>query len=258
MIKNNWFIPAFVLVITLITIAFNSLANILPLNGLNTGQISDRYPVLFVPAGYVFSIWGLIYIVLVAYSVYQLLPAQRSNTRLQRIAPLYMVSGLANMVWLALWHFEQITLSLAAMLVLLASLIAIYLVLRGGNKKVSRSESLFIRLPFSIYLGWVSVATIANASTVLYNLGWNGGGINPVIWTVSLMIIGGILAGTALLTRRDVAYSLVFVWAFTGIAVKHADVQPIMLAGYIISAFLLVAAMLTLARRQSTLKAATV
>jgi hypothetical protein len=213
---------------------------------------------LFVPAGYVFSIWGLIYIVLVAYSIYQLLPAQRSNPRLQRIAPLYILSGLANMVWLALWHYEQITLSLAAMLVLLGSLIGIYLILRSGNEKVSRSESLFARLPFSIYLGWVSVATIANATTVLYNLGWDGGGISPVVWTVALMIIGGILAGVALLVRRDVAYSLVFVWAFTGISAKHAGNQPVMLAGYIISAILLVAALVTLVRRPPVLKAAAV
>ena len=151
--KNKVVLPIIVLVITLATIAFNSLANILPLNGLNTGQISDRFDVYFVPAGYVFSIWGLIYIALLAYSIYQILPAQRDNARLRAIAPLYILSSLANMAWLALWHYEQIPLSLVAMLVLLGSLIAIYLRLGIGRGRFTTAETLLVNAPFSLYLG---------------------------------------------------------------------------------------------------------
>ena len=237
-------LPVIVLLVTLVTIAYNSLANILPLNGLNTGEISDRYPVLFVPAGYVFSIWGLIYIALIAYSIFQLLPAQWDNSKLKRIAPLYILSSLANIAWLTLWHYEQITLSLAAMLVLLASLIAIYVNLEIGRKAVSWQHKLLVHLPFSLYLGWVSVATIANATTVLFVNNWSGWGISPVNWTVIMLVVGGVLAALVQYLRRDLVYNLVFVWAFAGIAVKHSQTQPVMLTSSIIAVLILLYAVI--------------
>lgn len=242
--KNKAFLPILVLVITLATIAINGLANALPINGLNTGEISDRFPVYFVPAGYVFSIWGLIYLALLGYSIYQALPAQWENQRLRAIAPLYILSGLANISWILLWHYLQINISPIAMLVLLASLIAIYLRLEIGRKSFKAVETLLVNLPFSLYLGWISVATIANITTVLYNIEWSGWGISPVAWTVIMLIVGGVLAGIVQLTRRDLVYNLVFVWAFIGIAVKHENTQAVMLTSYIIAGLILLLAII--------------
>jgi hypothetical protein len=246
--KNKSLLPILIVIVTLATIAMNSLANILPFNGLDTGQISDRFPVYFVPAGYVFSIWGLIYLALMAYSIYQVLPSQWNNTRLRSIAPLYILASVANVSWLLLWHYLQITLSLVAMLIILASLILIYLRLNIGREKAGTAQSLLVNLPFSLYLGWISVATIANVTTVLYNLNWGGWGISPIAWTVIMLIIGGVLAGIVQFTRRDLVYNLVFVWAFIGIAVKHSQTQAVMLTSAIIAGLILLVAIINFFR----------
>ncbi len=130
-----------VVVVILATITINVLADALPINGLNTGRISDTFHVYFVPAGYVFAIWGLIYIGLLAYAVYQALPAQKDNPRLQATGWWVVLGGLANSMWIFLWHYEQFVGTLAAMLVLLATLIAIYLRLGIGETKVSKTET---------------------------------------------------------------------------------------------------------------------
>ena len=206
----------------LATIILNGLANALPLNGLTTGEISDRFEVYFVPAGYVFSIWGLIYLALTAFAIYQALPNQRDNPRLRRLGYLFALSCVANVFWLFLWHYEVFTLTIVAMVALLVLLIASYLRLGIVSSAVSTAETLLVRLPFSIYLGWVNVATIANATALLDYLNWGGWGINPELWTVIMLLAAtGITAGVTF-TRGDIAYGLVIVWAFAGIAVKHA------------------------------------
>ncbi len=206
----------------LATIVVNALANILPFNGQQTGAISDRFAIYFVPAGYVFSIWGLIYLGLIAYAVFQALPAQRENPRLRSIGGLFVLASVANIVWIFLWHYEVFPATLAVMLVLLGSLIAIYLRLGTGRTQVSRAETWMVRVPFSVYLGWITVATVANATQLLYFLGWNGGAIGPEIWTVIMLAVAVVLAWLMAITRCDVAYLLVLVWAFIGIATKHA------------------------------------
>ena len=205
----------------LATIAVNGLANALPLNGQTTGEISDRFDVYFVPAGYVFSIWGLIYLGLLAFAVYQALPGQRDNARLRRVGYLFALSCLANMAWLFLWHYEQFPLTLVAMLALLLLLIAIYLRLDIGRARVSRAETWLVNIPFSIYLGWITVATIANVTSLLDYLNWNGWGISPEVWAVIMLVAGLGIASAVSLTRGDVAYMLVIMWAYAGIAVKH-------------------------------------
>jgi benzodiazapine receptor len=204
------------------TIVVNGLANVLPLNGLNTGEISDRFQVYFVPAGYVFSIWGLIYIGLILFAIYQALPSQRDNPRLEKVGYLFAMSCLANIVWLFLWHYEYFVLTLVAMLSLLGLLIAIYLRLGIGRVNVSAGERWLVHVPFSVYLGWVSVATIANVTDVLDYLKWGGWGIPPQWWAVIMLIVGVGLAFAMGLTRGDAAYMLVVIWAFAGIAVKQS------------------------------------
>ena len=206
-----------------VTIAVNGLANALPINGQQTGEISDRFPVFFVPAGYVFSIWGLIYIGLIAFAVYQALPVQRTNPRLQRVGYWFALSCLANTVWILLWHYNLFPASLLVMLVLLASLVVIYLRLDVGRTTVGVGEKWAVNVPFSIYLGWITVATVANATAVLYHLQWNGFGISPEIWAVLMILAAAIICLAVILTRRDVAYSLVIIWALIGIAVKQGD-----------------------------------
>ena len=205
----------------LATIVINGLANALPLNGLTTGEISDRFDVYFVPAGYVFSIWGVIYVALVAFAIYQALPGQRDNPRLRRVGYLFALSCGANVAWLFFWHYEVFTLTIVAMIALLVLLIAVYLRLGTGRTEVSAAERWLVRLPFSIYLGWVTVATIANATSLLDYLKWGGWGISPELWTVIMLVVATGITAAVTFTRGDVAYGLVIVWAFAGIAVKH-------------------------------------
>jgi len=221
------------LLAVLATIIVNGLANALPLNGLNTGDISDRFTVYFVPAGYVFSIWGLIYLGLMAYAVFQLLPSQRENPRLLRIGYLPALSGLFNIVWLFLWHYEQFPLSLLAMFGLLLTLIAIYLRLDEGRYSVRGAERWCLYIPFSVYLGWVTVATVANVTSVLDYVGWSGWGLSEAAWAAIMLLVAagiGVLMG---LRRRDAAFLLVLVWAFVGIALKHAATPSVAITAWI-------------------------
>jgi hypothetical protein len=218
------------LVMAIVTIIFNVLANALPLNGQNTGEISDRFQVYFVPAGYVFSIWGLIYIAWIAFAIYQMSPVQRDNPRLRQVGYLFALSGVANMAWLFLWHYEYFVLTVVVMLILLLALIAIYLRLQIGQIQVAPLERWCVDIPFSVYLGWITVATIANITALLSYLHWDGWGISPEVWTLIMLTVGVCIASAVSLTRGDVAFMLVIIWAFVGIAIKHAGV-PIVATG---------------------------
>lgn len=219
-----------------LTVAVNGLANALPINGQTTGEISDRFPVYFVPAGYVFAIWGIIYLGLLGFVIYQLLPGQRDNPRLQRIGWWFVAGCLANAAWIFFWHYEVFPVTLVLMLVLLASLLAIYLRLGIGRMQVARAEKWLVDVPFSIYLGWITVATVANVTDVLYILGWNGGPISPPAWAVIMLVVATVLAAAMSFTRRDIAYVLVIVWAFVGIAVKQSTTPLVAGAAWALAA----------------------
>ncbi len=208
-------------VITIATIFVNVLANALPINGLNTGEISDRFDIYFVPAGYVFSIWGLIYLGLIAFAVYQALPSQRENPHVRRIGWLYALSGVANITWIFFWHYERFRLTLPAMLVILGSLIAVFLTLWRGRDRLATADRWAILVPFSIYLGWISVATVANVTQLLYFLDWGRWGLSPELWAVVMLIVAAAIAVAMAVRHGSVAYTAVFVWAYIGIAVKH-------------------------------------
>jgi len=210
------------ILVTLITITVNGLANALPLNGQSTGEISDRFAIYFVPAGYVFSIWGLIYLGLIAFTIYQALPAQREDELLKKIAPAYWIGNLANAAWIFLWHYEYFPLTLIAMLALLGSLLYIYQQISQVGSGLDRNQKWFIKYPFSIYLGWISVATIANVSQVLFFLDWGGWGIPATAWAVIMLAIATILGLLMLWRKNDSLYALVLLWAFIGIARSQA------------------------------------
>lgn len=205
------------------TIVVNALANILPLNGQNTGEISDRYQIYFTPAGYVFSIWSVIYLGLIGYAVYQALPSQRFDTRLQRIAYPFVLSCIANGAWLFAWHYNMVTLSLVIMLALLATLIVIYAQLYPHFATASTARRWLVHIPFRIYLGWITVATIVNTTVLLYDLGWDGWGLAPTVWFVIMSVVGTVIALAFSIGLRDAAYALVIVWAYVGQFAKYTD-----------------------------------
>jgi hypothetical protein len=216
-----------VIVTILVTLVINGLANALPINNLTTGQISDSFHVYFVPAGYVFAIWGLIYLGLIAFAIFQALPSQRENPRLRATGWWISLGGLANSAWIFLWQYEHFLPTLVAMLVLLATLLVTYLRLGIGRTAVSTAETWTVRVPFSIYLGWITVATVANATDVLNYLKWDGFGIAPEIWMSILLAMVLVISALMNFTRRDVAYALVILWALAGISVKFASVAAV-------------------------------
>lgn len=231
-----------VIVVTLATIAINTLAVTLPLNGQSTGAISDRFPSLFTPAGYVFSIWSLIYLGLLAYMVYQALPSQRANPRLRSIGWVYVISGIANSVWIFLWHYNQFALSLVVMVVLLLCLIMIYQRLFPWRATVTAAERWTTHITFSVYLGWITVATVANAATVLLDLQWNGGFLPPMGWALLMISVATVIGLIFAMGKRDIAYVAVLVWAFAGIAVKQNATPPVLFGALIAAIVLAVAA----------------
>lgn len=207
----------------LFTITLNTLAVSLPVAGRTTGEVSDYYPNLFVPAGYAFSIWSLIYVLLLVFIILQsrhLFDREKEGPAFVRtIGWWFVISCLANGSWILAWHYLLTPLSLLIMLTLLTALIIIYERLRTAAPDVS--ISFWVQLPFSVYLGWISVATIANATALLVSMNWNGFGISEVSWTVTMLIVGGLLGTLFLWLRRDLAYVLVITWAFWAIAVKR-------------------------------------
>jgi hypothetical protein len=229
------------ILVTLLTITMNVLANALPLNGQDTGEISDRFDIYFVPAGYVFSIWGLIYMGLIAFTIYQAAPAQKDNPLLKKIYPAYWIGSLANISWLFLWHYNIFSLTLVAMLTILASLLYIYVQISKEGADLDRNQKWLVKLPFSIYLGWISVATIANVTQVLFYFGWGGWGVSPAIWAVIMLAVATVLGLLMLWREYDIAYTLVLVWAFIGIANSQADTALVANTAWLVSSLLVIA-----------------
>jgi translocator protein len=227
----------------LVTLAVNGLANALPLNGQNTGEISNRFAVLFTPAGYVFSIWGVIYLGLLAFGIYQLLPSQKNNPRLEKLGYWFILSNVFNSAWIFAWHYNLFPLSLAIMLGLLVSLLVIYQRLQIGISPVSTREMWLVNIPFSIYLGWISVATIANFSVVLYNAGWDGSGL-AAAWAVFVLAVAVALGIAMIFLRNEVAFPLVLVWAFAGIWQKQTNANATVAMAAALAALIVLAALL--------------
>jgi hypothetical protein len=205
----------------IIMVGINALANIVPINGITTGEVSDSYPNLFAPAGITFAIWGLIYLLLAAFSIYQLGLFKKNNTTaiVKTIGSYFIISSLANAIWIFSWHYKMIPLSVLLMLVILICLIIINLSL--NKQKLSFNEKLFVRLPFSVYFGWITVATIANITTLLVSLGWKGSSSSEQLWTIIVIAVGAVIGMATILKLKDIAYGLVIIWAFVGILIKH-------------------------------------
>ncbi|PKQ32485.1 MAG: lantibiotic ABC transporter permease [Actinobacteria bacterium HGW-Actinobacteria-2] len=247
-----------------VMIAMNAAANALPINGRTTAAVSDSYPNLFAPAGITFSIWGVIYLLLAGYVLYQFglfakpsddVAEQARRVGMQeRVGVLFSVSSVVNSVWILSWHYEVIWLSTVLLATMLVLLIAIVTTIKTAA--VTGRDRWFVRLPFSVYFGWLTVATIANITVWLVSIDWNGFGIADATWAAVIIAVGAVIGTTVVVRNRDVAYGLVLVWAYLGIVIKHTSVTgfdgayPLVIGVTTVSmAVLLVAGVVALRRR---------
>jgi hypothetical protein len=248
----------FVLMVTV-----NALANILPINGVSTGAVSDSYPNLFAPAGSTFAIWGLIYLWLAAFVVYQwgLIKVQSSISpkQMKTIALYFIISSVANAAWIFAWHYYVMELTVLLMLVILLSLIIVNMILTKTD--LTSWDWLFVRLPFSIYFGWITVATIANVTAYLVDLGWDGWGISPPAWTIVALGLGLLISMATTLKNNDIAYGLVILWAYAGILNKHLSVAgfdgryPEIIIAVAVSMLVIVLAIIVVAKKIAAARA---
>ena len=212
-----------------LVVVVNALATTIPLGGMTTGQLSDLYPNLFVPAGLTFSIWGVIYLLLAIYVVYGLVFAVRkpepTNGFIEKIGILFIISCIANAGWIFSWQFRVLPLSLVCMVALLLSLILMYNRLSVGRTSARASEKYMVHLPMSVYIGWISIATIANVTVLLVFYRWDRFRVDEQIWAVVMMAVGILLGIVSLFYRKDIFYALVIDWAFLGILLKRMAVD---------------------------------
>lgn len=193
-----------------IVIVCNVLSTTLPINNQSMPEISAKYPSLFTPAGFTFSIWGVIYTALLVFVIYQALPAQRNNETIASISRLFQINCAANALWIIVWHYDLLTVSVLVMLVILTTLVLIY------RKLVD--ASLILRLPFSLYTAWISLATIANISALQIGSGWDDIGLSAIQWTLLKLALVGAIGASVGIRYRDTAFILVIAWGAYGIS----------------------------------------
>lgn len=223
--KNQQILQASNILGLVLVLTLNTLAVTLPIAGRNTGEISDFYPNLFVPAGYAFSIWSIIYILLIIFVIIQakglFSSTKKAPDYVQNIGWWFVISCLFNASWILAWHYLLTALSVIIMLGILTSLIQIYL--RLDIHYPSNKNPLLVRLPFSVYLGWITVATVANVTAFLVSIDWSGFGISPIYWTVIMILVAASVGVIAFWKRKDVAFVSVLIWALVAILVKRQN-----------------------------------
>ncbi len=205
-----------------IVILLNVLSNALPINDQTMPEISAKYPSLFTPAGFTFSIWGVIYLGLLIFVVWQALPAQRNNPKVAKISRYFQVNCLMNALWIVVWHFDLLAVSLLVMLVILVTLIQIYRLLIAEIDSAPFVEHIVLYLPFSLYTGWITLATIANASALQIGSGWDDVWLTAVQWTLLKLAVAGAIGATMILKHRDIPFALAVAWAAYGISVMQS------------------------------------
>jgi len=230
----------FVILATLIVVFVNYLAGIGFINDKTPGEISGKYPTIVTPAGYAFSIWSLIYLGLIIFSVYQALPPQTENPRLRRIRLLYVLNCAANCAWIYLWHHELIWASLGAIFVMLGTLVFINHALQN---KQAAAETWLVRVPFGLYFGWITVAVILNFTVALVSSGVRFSNSATTV-SASILIIIAVFSGIIIrLKLSTAAYALAIAWALTAIAVNLGGSQtvPVILTAFGVIALLIAA-----------------
>ena len=232
----NRIIPILSFIVVLIV---NFLANFLPIGGRTTGEVSDAYPTLFTPAGFTFSIWGLIYMFLTIYVIYQILPRNKYRTVYDRINRHFVINCSANTLWIICWHYELITLSLILMTVILTSLIAIYRYILPGKLDGFR-DRLFLKIPFSLYLGWITVATLANISVEQSVLEMDNWIMTKTVWVFVELALAGAFGTVMIIRYRDPIFGGVVAWAAYGITDKQIATPEVAGAAAVVMILVLV------------------
>lgn len=233
--------PNLLIIINLIAfiavLVMNTLANSLPLNGHTPGQLSDMYPNLFVPAGITFSIWGVIYTWLLVFMGIQVVAlfskklSEKVFPWVLRLGNYFVQSSLLNIAWLFAWHWQLMGLSVLIMFCLLATLLHTSIAVGIGNAKYNTQEKWLVHAPFGIYLGWISIATIANITAFLVSIKWQAWGISEFHWTTTMIIIGTVIALFVVVVRNNIFYGMAVIWALIGIGIKRESIaDPISMA----------------------------
>jgi hypothetical protein len=232
----------------------NIIANIAPFNGQTIGEISNTLfqDVLITPANYAFAIWGLIYLGLISFAIYQALPEQRQNFQLRQMGYLVAIASLAQIIWIFFFLYRLFALSFVATFGILVPLIGAYQSLSSGDRSPGRQQKWFVCVPISIYLAWISVATIVNGAIVLDYWNWNGWGIEPPIWTAIVLFVATAIAATVSIRRIDLAYTGVFVWAFVAIAMRNLNNSVIAATAGGLAIVLVIVGILSRMRRYSS------
>lgn len=232
-----------VLIATVATLAVNYASVVFRIGGLTTGEVADLYKIKFYPAGYAFSIWGIIYLALSIFTVWQMLPAQRNNDKLDRVGMYYIYTSLGNITWIFLWQYQYPLLSVIPIVFMLVTLLAAYKDIMTETKP---GEKWLLGVPFSLYTGWISVATIACISAGLYSIGWNGFGIADDIWAAALMVIALLIVGFTVWKFRDWVWAMVYIWAIVAIAMRFSQTPLIYITAYVCAGVMAVDTLLAL------------
>ena len=230
MIKNNQngkpFAVANILALTG-TLTANALANALPINGKTTGELSDLYPNYFTPAGVTFSIWGVIYFFLFAFAIYQAVILfklkQPEAARIYSISPYFIANCILNASWIFAWHYQYVALSVVIIIGMLVTLIIIHQKLGLPYSWTDAKNKFFTDVPFSLYLGWITIATVANLTVLFTTINWDGGPFSPSSWTQIMIAAGTLICLAVLISKQNIVYALVVIWAFVGIILKRNE-----------------------------------
>lgn len=220
---NRKLLAVLQLLLFAVMITANALANILPINGYNTGEVSAMFPNLFVPAGFTFSIWSVIYLLLLIYVLVSANILWKGDDKdplyvhVKAIAPLFLVTCVLNAAWIFAWHYLQVMLSLIIMLWFLRTLIGIYQKMQLHRSVITGVYTYSLYIPFVVYLSWICVATLANSTALLVRIEWDGFGIAAWIWSCAMIVIAFLLTAFFAYIRGELAFALVTAWALFGI-----------------------------------------
>jgi hypothetical protein len=218
------------------TFLINTLSQAVPFNNQTNAEIANLFPNnYFLPANYVFGIWGVIYLSLFAFAIFQ---ARRDNRIVREFGLWVILSCIGNIGWIFAFQWNLFALSMIPIVLLLVSLLVMYVRILPFKATLTRGEWWCIALPISIYAGWVTVATIANVTYVLLDAGWDGFGISYETWGALIIVVGGVIGGVFAFIHRDAVYAGVIVWAFAGIVARHPNVTAVALSAGALAALL--------------------
>ncbi len=217
------------LVAILAAFGTNVASNLVPVGGETIGKIANTKfkDVLIIPANYAFAIWGLIYVGLIGFGIYQARPAWAQNLYLRRAGYFVVLAMVAQIAWVYIFLYRYFAWSLLAMVVILLATIAAYLRMGIGIRRAIRQERWWLQAPISLYMGWISVATVVNVAIALHDAGWHAEGMTATIWTIVMAVASTAISAILRWRRHDNVYPAVTVWALVAIAIGNLNTSAI-------------------------------